>query len=307
MKAVVYENYGGPEVLRLTEIEKPIPKDGEVSVKIHATTVTVGDTRMRAFNVPRRHWIFARFYLGLFKPKRQVLGMEIAGEIEEVGKYVKRFKTGDRVYASTMYNGFGGYAAYKCLPENGAIAQMPAGVSYSEAAAIPIGGSAALRFLRKGKISAGQKVLIYGATGSVGTFAIQIAHYFGAEVTAVCSTSGIELAESLGASHVIDYTRKDFTSGGKVYDLIFDAVGKINRSKSKRALKQGGVFVSVTGNPGKTTTNDLLFLNQIIQEGKLKSVIEKEFSFDQIVDAHRFVESGRKKGNIAVRVSSQRL
>ena len=219
MKAVVYTHYGPPEVLRIAEIAKPVPKDDEVLIKIHATTVTVGDTRMRSFTVPRGRWLPARLYLGIFRPRRAILGMELAGEVEAVGQNVTRFKPGDPVFASTFEVGFGGYAEYKCLAEDGLLAIKPITLSYGEAAASVGGGVTALRCLKRANIQPGQQVLVYGASGAVGTNAVQLAHnLLGAEVTGVCSTANLDLVRSLGAAHVLDYTRQDFTQQGRFYD-----------------------------------------------------------------------------------------
>jgi NADPH:quinone reductase-like Zn-dependent oxidoreductase len=329
MKAVVCTGFGPPEVLQVVEMERPVPKDNEILVRVHATTVTTADCRVRGFKVPPAFWLAAHLVLGFKKPKIPILGSEFSGEVRAVGKEVKRFKIGDQVFGSTMH-GFGTYAEFICLPEDGWIALKPAESTYEEAAAIPFGGLTALFFLRKGKIHKGQKILIYGASGSVGTYAVQLAKHFGAEVTGVCGHSNLELVRSLGAGTVIDYTETDFTKDGKTYDIIFDAVGKTRFSSCRHSLKPNGYYLHVVmmadvpkrlwysmttgmnvrgGGASKGITRaeqieSLVFLKELVGSGEIRPVIDRTYPLEQIAAAHRYVDQGHKKGNVVITIDT---
>ncbi|MGV8175697.1 MAG: NAD(P)-dependent alcohol dehydrogenase [Methanothrix sp.] len=305
MKAIVYKQYGPPEVLELRDVPKPAPKDREVLVRIHATTVTRGDSRMRSFIVPPQQWFFARLYLGIFRPRRPILGMELAGVVESTGRQVTRFKPGDAVFASTFEAGFGAYAEYKCMPDGGLIAHKPANLSFGEAAAAVGGGMTALRCLQRGKIQPGQKVLVYGASGAVGTNAVQLArNLFGAEVTGVCSAANLDLVKSLGAVRVMDYARQDFTQTDELYDVVFDAVAKVPPVLARRALKKTGIYLNVHrdahANPRGSGINELLTLKDLLDAGKFRPIIDRVYPLEQIVEAHRYVDTGHKRGNVVI-------
>jgi|SRR5271157_2818266 len=323
MKAIIWTKYGSPDGLQLEEVAEPTPKDHEVLIRVHATTVTTGDCEMRGLKFPIAFRLPLRIYNGFRKPKRiTILGQELAGEIESVGKDVKLFKKGDQVFGATGL-GFGAYAEYKCLPEDGVLVIKPANSTYEEAAAVPTGGLEALHFLKKGNIQSGQKVLIIGAGGSIGTFALQLARNFGAEVTGVDRAGKLDLLRSLGADQVIDYTQEDFTRSTKTYDVIFDVMGKSSFSGSVRSLKQNGRYL--LGNPGLSQmlrgrwtsmrsskkvitgaaiqkTEDLLFLKELIEAGEINSVIDRRYPLEQMAEAHRYVDTGEKKGNVVITV-----
>lgn len=322
MKAAVYSRYGPPEVVKIQDVDKPVPKDNEVLVRIYATTVSAADWRMRRA-VP----FLVRFMAGFWKPQKiRILGMEFAGEVESVSKVVTRFNKGDQVFGSNGFK-FGAHAEYLCLPENALVSIKPVNMTFEEAAAVLFGGVSALHFLRKANIQAGQKVVIYGASGSVGIFAVQLAKYFGAHVIGVCSTANLELVRSLGADEVVDYTKEDFSRVGHVYDMIFDTVGKSGFSRSMQCLKPGGSYVRVGGSGrllsmlgaivqekwaattgaatiisgvAAGTTADLTFLKELIEAGRLRTVIDRRYLLDEIAEAHRYVEAGHKKGHVVI-------
>lgn len=327
MKAVVYTKYGPADVLQLTEVEKPAPKDNEVLIKIYATSVTTGDCNARGFTfVPPGFRFLARLMFGLRKPRKPILGMEFAGEIESVGKDVSLFRKGDPVFGTTEAR-FGAYAEYTCIPEAAALAVKPSNMSHEEAAVVPFGALTALVFLRdKAKIQSGQKVLIYGASGCVGTYAVQLAKYYGAEVTAVCSAANLALVKSLGADKVIDYTQEEFTQNGETYDIIFDTVGKTSFSGCRSSLKEKGLYLAGAGGPealvqmawtsiigGKRVLagvalarkEDLIFLKELIEAGKLNSVIDRCYPLEQTAEAHRYADQGHKKGNVVITLRAE--
>ena len=327
MKAIVYTKYGPPDVLRLREVAKPTPKDNEVLIRVHATTVTKYDCWLRSCTAPPGFGLPARIASGFNKPKQPILGTELAGEIEAAGRDVTRLKEGDQVFGFTGMN-LGAHAEYTCLPEE-AVAAKPASLTYEQAAAVPQGALTALFFLRKAAIQRGQKVLIFGASGGVGTYAVQLAkHHFGAEVAGVCSAAKLGLVKSLGADHVTDYTKEDFTQNGQVYDVIFDTVGKTSVSRSKSSLKAKGFYLFATfglpmliqmlwlsttggrrvvfGVP-EEITEDLICLKKLAEAGVIRPVIDRHYPLEQMAEAHRYVESGHKKGNVVISVAHNGL
>ncbi len=297
MKAIVTTKYGSPDGLQLQEVDKPIPADNELLVKVHAATVTAGDVMLRKLTFPLS--IIMRV-MGI--PRKKTPGHEFAGEIEAVGNSVIRFKIGDQIFGTTTGLNVGTNAEYVCLPEawpSGVLALKPANITYEEAAALPVGGMTALYLLKKANIQSGQKVLIVGASGSVGSYAVQLAKHFGATVTGVSSTANVDMVASLGADNVIDYTKEDFTQNGQTYDVIFDAVGKTSQSQSKSALAEGGAFVSVQSTT-KESMENLLLLKELAEIGAIKPVIDRRYTLEQVAEAHRYVETGRKRGNVVI-------
>jgi NADPH:quinone reductase-like Zn-dependent oxidoreductase len=326
MKAAIYERYGPPEVLELRDVAMPAPEDDEVLIKIHATTVTAGDWRARSLVVPAGFRLFSRLFFGISKPRRRVLGTELAGVIEAVGSNVRNFRAGDRVFAFPGA-GYGSYAEYRCMPEDGPVAPMPPNCSFGEAAALSFGGTTALAFLRKAKLTHGERVLVNGASGGVGTAAVQLARHFGAEVTAVCSGGNAEMVTSLGAARVIDYTREDFTRNGEKYDVIVDTAGTAPYARSKHSLgKRGRLLLIVADLPAMLPmlwssltsgiriiagpmggrAEEMRFIADLAREGKFRPFIDRTYPFERIVEAHRYMDTGRKRGNVVITVAEDR-
>jgi NADPH:quinone reductase-like Zn-dependent oxidoreductase len=322
MKAAVNKRYGPPDVIEIKEVEKPIPKDNEVLIKIYATTVNSGDVRLR-----KPDPFLARLYFGLFKPKIPILGVDLAGVIEAAGKDVTRFKAGDEVFGSSFNHGLASHAEYKCMPEDSVLTTKPSKLTFEEAVSVYFGAQASLHFLRKGMIKQGNTVLIYGASGALGVYAVQLAKYFDAEVTGVCSTSNIEKVKALGADFVFDYTKEDFSKSGKKYDIIFDTVGKSPFSGSVRSLKKNGYYLravhmslgaifkglwtgittakKVIGGVATENREDIVYLKDLLENEQIKPVIDRIYPLEEIVEAHRYVEKGHKKGSVVIRVSHE--
>ena len=326
MKAYVYRRYGGPDVVELADVQKPTPKDNEVLVKIHATTVTAGDWRVRTLNVPKGLGLLARLALGITRPRQPIMGTELAGVIETAGKDVTRFRPGDAVFAFPGGK-MGCHAQYRAVAEDGPIALKPENLSFEEAASLSFGGSTALHFLRKAAIKAGEKVLVIGASGGVGAALVQLARHFGAEVTGVTSTTNLELVASLGAGRVIDYTKEDFTKSGETYDIIADTVGATSFARCKSALKDKGRLLAIAGGlldmlaslwvpltgskkvvagPADERPEDVRQLAELAKAGVLRPVIDRRYDFSQMAEAHAYVETRRKRGSVVVRVEHER-
>ena len=324
MKAFVYHTYGPPDVLELVEVAKPTPRANEVLIRTYSTTVTAGDCRVRSLHMPTGFGFIARLVLGVSRPRQPILGSELAGKVESVGKDVSKFKVGDRVFAFTGAS-LGCHAEYKCMPENGAVARMPTNLTFDEAAALSSSGTTALDFLRRAKIQSGEKVVVVGASGGVGTAAVQLAKHFGADVTGVCSTANMDLVRSLGANRVVDYTKEDFTANGETYDVIMDTAGTVPFSRSSGSLKErgrlvlvlsglpdllGAPWVSLTSRkkviagPATGRADDLRFLANLAEAGEFKSVIDRRYPFEKMADAHRYVDTGRKRGNVIITVKN---
>ena len=305
MKAVICTKYGTPDVLQMNELEKPVPKENEVCIRIYATSVTSSDCIVRGFNVSARYRLPMGIALGFKKPRNPVLGMVLAGKVDSVGKNVSAFKIGEDVFGMNRF-AFGTYAEYVCWPESSVMTKKPLNMTYEEAAALPYGGLLALHYLKKGNLQSGQKVLIYGASGAVGTSAVQLAKNFGADVTGVCSTGNLEMVKSLGADKVIDYTKEDFTNRGERYDLIFDAVPAAHRTieiKYKKSLTSTGKYISVTQGTPKLDSENLILLRELAESGKMKAVIDRSYPLGDMAEAHRYVDKGHKKGNVIITLS----
>jgi len=331
MKAIVFTEYGAPDVLKLTEVAKPTPKDNEILIKVHATSVKIGDIWMRnfkaispsQFSMSFPFWLLSRLMFGLNKPRINILGAELAGEVEAVGNKVTRFKKYDQVFG---YRGpaFGAYAEYLCMSENGTVAIKPGNMTFAEAATVPYGAMTALNLLRKVNLQRGQRILINGASGAIGSFAVQLAKHDGAEVTGVCSTPRVNLVKALGADHVIDYTKEDFTQNGKTYEVIFDVLGKSSFSRCKNSLSENGIYLlasfktpqlwqmlttSLSGGKkvicalSSETSADLLHIKELVEAGKIKTVIDKRFPLEQAADAHRYMEAGQRTGSVVIVVA----